>query len=79
MEELIRMAKDFREAAFGGESLGLQDDELAFYDALSNNESAAANSEARSSERSLSSLLRSFALLSQSTGPFANLSGRDSG
>ncbi|MDR6398320.1 ribosomal protein L17 [Herbaspirillum seropedicae] len=40
MEELIEMAKKFREAARRGESLGLNDDELKFYDALANNESA---------------------------------------
>ncbi|EJN06132.1 type I restriction endonuclease subunit R [Herbaspirillum sp. YR522] len=40
MEELIEMAKKFREAAGRGESLGLNDDELKFYDALANNESA---------------------------------------
>ena len=40
MEELIAMAKKFREAAGRGESLGLGDDEVKFYDALANNESA---------------------------------------
>jgi type I restriction enzyme R subunit len=40
IEELIAMAKEFREAARRGESLGLNDSELAFYDALANNESA---------------------------------------
>ncbi|WP_284078836.1 type I restriction endonuclease subunit R [Herbaspirillum aquaticum] len=40
MEELIEMAKKFRDAAGRGESLGLNDDELKFYDALANNESA---------------------------------------
>ena len=40
MEELIEMARKFREAAQRGESLGLHDDELKFYDALANNESA---------------------------------------
>ena len=38
MEELIDMAKKFRDAALRGELLGLNDDELAFYDALANNE-----------------------------------------
>ena len=41
MEELVEMAKKFREAASRGESLGLTDDEVRFYDALANNESAA--------------------------------------
>ncbi len=40
MEELIAMAKKFREAAHRGEQLGLHDDEVKFYDALANNESA---------------------------------------
>ncbi len=40
MEELIAMAKKFREAAHRGEQLGLLDDEVKFYDALANNESA---------------------------------------
>ncbi len=38
MEELIAMAKKFKEAADRGAELGLNDDELAFYDALANNE-----------------------------------------
>ena len=38
IEELIGMAKKFREAAERGEQLGLNPDELAFYDALANNE-----------------------------------------
>jgi type I restriction enzyme R subunit len=40
MEELIAMAKKFREAANRGEDLGLSEDELRFYDALANNEAA---------------------------------------
>ena len=40
MEELIAMAKKFREAANRGEQMGLHDDEVKFYDALANNESA---------------------------------------
>ena len=40
MEELVEMAKKFREAASRGEQLGLSDDEVKFYDALANNESA---------------------------------------
>ncbi len=40
IEELIGMAKEFREAAKRGEKLGLNDSELAFYDALADNESA---------------------------------------
>lgn len=38
MEELIAMAKKFKEAADRGAELGLNTDELAFYDALANNE-----------------------------------------
>jgi type I restriction enzyme R subunit len=34
------MAKKFKEAANRNESLGLTDDEIRFYDALANNESA---------------------------------------
>ena len=40
MEELVEMAKKFREAASRGEQLGLTEDEVRFYDALTNNESA---------------------------------------
>ncbi len=40
IEELIRLAQDLRDAGKRGESLKLTDDELAFYDALSQNESA---------------------------------------
>ena len=40
IEELIAMAKEFREAAKHGEALGLNPSELAFYDALADNESA---------------------------------------
>lgn len=40
IEELIQMAKDFAEATKHGEELGLNFDELAFYDALAENESA---------------------------------------
>ena len=40
MEELVEMAKKFREAAGRGEQLGLTEDEVRFYDALATNESA---------------------------------------
>ena len=40
IEELIAMAKEFRAAAQRGDALGLNPSELAFYDALANNESA---------------------------------------
>ena len=40
IEELIAMAKEFREAAMRGDGLGLNESELAFYDALADNESA---------------------------------------
>nr|MBP6600105.1 DUF3387 domain-containing protein [Giesbergeria sp.] len=40
MEELVDMAKKFQEAASRGEALGLSEDEVRFYDALANNESA---------------------------------------
>jgi len=40
MEELVQMARKFREAAGRGEALGLTDDEVRFYDALADNESA---------------------------------------
>ena len=40
IEELIAMAKKFKEAIGRGEELGLNADELAFYDALTNNEEA---------------------------------------
>jgi type I restriction enzyme R subunit len=38
--ELVELAKAMRDAADRGESLGLSDDELAFYDAIHENESA---------------------------------------
>lgn len=40
IEELIEMAKKFHEAALKGERLGLNADEMAFYDALATNEAA---------------------------------------
>jgi type I restriction enzyme R subunit len=40
IEELIAMAKEFRQAADRGASLGLNADELAFYDALVQNEAS---------------------------------------
>ena len=40
IEELIGIAKEIREADARGEQLGLNDDELAFYDALETNDSA---------------------------------------
>ncbi|MGD9486402.1 MAG: type I restriction endonuclease subunit R [Calditrichaceae bacterium] len=40
IEELINMAKDFQEAIKRDENLGLNPDEVAFYHALANNESA---------------------------------------
>lgn len=40
MEELVDMARKFREAASRGEQLGLTEDEVRFYDALATNESA---------------------------------------
>ena len=40
IEELIGLAKDVREASARGDKLGLNEDELAFYDALETNDSA---------------------------------------
>ncbi len=40
IEELIALAKDMRDADARGEKLGLNDDEVAFYDALEVNDSA---------------------------------------
>ncbi len=40
IDELIKLAKDIKKARGRGESLNLNEDELAFYDALSQNESA---------------------------------------
>ena len=40
IEELIRLAREMREANARGEKLGLTEDELAFYDALEANDSA---------------------------------------
>ncbi|MGA3057808.1 MAG: type I restriction endonuclease subunit R [Candidatus Limnocylindrales bacterium] len=42
IEELIALAKDMRARDARGESLGLSEDELAFYDALETNDSAVA-------------------------------------
>ncbi len=40
IEELIQLAREMREAASRGEALGLNEEELAFYDALETNDSA---------------------------------------
>jgi type I restriction enzyme R subunit len=40
IEELIQLAKDIRAARARGEETGLTDEEIAFYDALADNESA---------------------------------------
>ena len=40
IEELIRLAKEMREANARGEKLGLSEEEIAFYDALETNDSA---------------------------------------
>ena len=40
IEELIKLAKEIKEADKRGEKLGLSEDELAFYDALETNDSA---------------------------------------
>lgn len=40
IEELILMAREFNDATKRGETLGLGDEEVAFYDALANNEAA---------------------------------------
>jgi len=40
IEELIELAKEMREARKRGENMGLNDDEIAFYDALGVNDSA---------------------------------------
>ena len=40
IEELIKLAKEMREANARGKKLGLSEDELAFYDALETNDSA---------------------------------------
>jgi type I restriction enzyme R subunit len=42
IEELIRLAKEIRDSDKRGEQFNLNDEELAFYDALANNESARA-------------------------------------
>ena len=42
IEELIKLAKEIREAKDRGEQLGLSEDEVAFYDALETNDSAVA-------------------------------------
>ncbi|MBW2098991.1 MAG: DUF3387 domain-containing protein, partial [Deltaproteobacteria bacterium] len=40
IEELIQLAKDIRKAQTRGQELGLTNDEVAFYDALAENQSA---------------------------------------
>jgi type I restriction enzyme R subunit len=42
IEELIKLAKDMREANARGDKLGLTEDEIAFYDALETNDAAVA-------------------------------------
>lgn len=42
IDELIKIAKDMREASNRGDKLGLSEDEIAFYDALGVNDSAVA-------------------------------------
>ena len=42
LEELIQLAKDIRAARSRGEETGLSDEEIAFYDALAENDSARA-------------------------------------
>ena len=42
IEELIKLAKEMREADKRGDNLGLSTEELAFYDALETNDSAVA-------------------------------------
>jgi type I restriction enzyme R subunit len=42
LQELVILAREMREASQRGENLGLNDDELAFYDALEVNDSAVA-------------------------------------
>ena len=40
LEQLMQLAKDVRAARERGEETGLSDEEIAFYDALAQNESA---------------------------------------
>ena len=40
LEELIKLAKDIRESRSRGEETGLSDEEIAFYDALADDESS---------------------------------------
>jgi type I restriction enzyme R subunit len=40
LEELIQLAKDIRATRSRGEDTGLSDEEIAFYDALAENQSA---------------------------------------
>ena len=40
IDELMKLAREIREAGSRGEDMGLKEDELAFYDALAENESA---------------------------------------
>lgn len=40
LQELIKLAQDIRAARNRGEEQGLSDEEIAFYDALAENESA---------------------------------------
>ena len=40
IEELIKLSKELQEAGLRADQLGLNDDEVAFYDALAQNESA---------------------------------------
>ena len=77
IEELIRLAKEMREANARGEDLGLSEDELAFYDALETNDSAVkVLGDDNACGGSPKSLSRRSARTSRSTGPCARMSAR---
>ena len=74
IEELIQIAKEMRQASDRGEQLGLNEDELAFYDALETNDSAVQVLGDKPFELSLRSYSRPFGVTSPSTGPCARTS-----
>ena len=76
IEELIELAKEMRAANARGESLGLTEDELAFYDALEANDSAVKLLGDETCAPSRESWWSPSATTSRSTGPCARTSAR---
>jgi type I restriction enzyme R subunit len=71
IEELIRLAKEMRQADARGEALGLTEDEVAFYDALDTNDSAVKVLGDDALRTIARELVATVATTSPSTGPCA--------